>query len=166
MPAFITKDYYFHQAKASGFNARSVYKLQEIDAQLKLIKSNSIILDLGCAPGSWLQYVDQKINYQGAALGVDLSVVDCQFKNNIKCLQENVFNLTTDSIKQHMLELTTNFDKFDIILSDMAPKTCGIRHVDQTKSLDLANKVFDISLNLLKPKGSIIIKIFAGNDIR
>lgn len=165
MSRFITKDYYFHQAKISGFNARSVYKLQEIDAQLKLIKPNSIILDLGCAPGSWLQYVDQKINSQGAALGVDLTIVEHEFKNNIKCLQEDVFNLTDETIAFHMASLNNNFTKFDLILSDMAPKTCGIKHVDQTKSLDLAKKVFSLAIKSLKPKGSMIIKIFAGGEV-
>ena len=165
MSTFNTKDYYFNQAKAQGFNARSVYKLQEMDATLKLIKPNSLILDLGCAPGSWLQYVDQKLNKQGAALGIDLSPVNTTFKNNIKCLQDDVFLLTKDKLADYMSDLTANFTYFDVILSDMAPKTSGIRHLDQTRSYDLAKKVFELSLDLLKPKGSMIIKIFAGGEV-
>ena len=165
MSTFNTKDYYFNQAKAQGFNARSVYKLQEMDATLKLIKPNSIILDLGCSPGSWLQYVDQKINKQGAALGIDLSSVKTSFKNNIKCLQDDVFLLTKDKLDHYMSDLTPNFTYFVVILSDMAPKTSGIRHLDQTRSYELAKKVFELSLDLLKPQGSMIIKIFAGGEV-
>lgn len=165
MPQFNPKDHFFEKAKAQGFKARSVFKLAEIDQSLHLIKENSIILDLGCAPGSWLQYIAKKLSKKGAALGIDLTPVTEKFHERIKTLVDDCFSLTDEKLKNYMMDFGIDFLHFDLILSDMAPKTSGIKHVDQVRSLDLAHKALNIAEQLLKPGGSVVIKVFAGGEV-
>ncbi len=165
MGKFNTKDYYFDKAKAGGFKARSIFKLEEIDASIKIIKADSIILDLGCAPGSWLQYVAQKLGPGGAALGVDLTEVKDKIHKNIKTVQEDCFALTPEKISSLMADLVENFSAFDIVLSDMAPKTTGIKHVDQIRSLNLAEQAFHMAELFLKQGGHVVIKVFGGGEV-
>jgi 23S rRNA (uridine2552-2'-O)-methyltransferase len=161
MSNFITRDYYFEKAKAQGFKARSVFKLQEIDQALKIIKSDSVILDLGCSPGSWLQYIATKIGPKGRALGVDLTPITETFHPNIKTHTGDCFELSDDLLKTYLGEQLS----FDLILSDMAPKTTGIKHVDQIRSLVLAEQAFELALIYLKTAGHVVIKIFNSAEV-
>lgn len=165
MSRFVPKDHYFTQAKAQGFKARSIFKLEEIDKSLNLIKSNSIVLDLGCAPGSWLQYVAQRLQKNGAALGVDLTAVPEKFHARVITVVDDVFALTPEKIADYLKDLCPSFNGFDVILSDMAPKTSGIKHVDQVRSLDLAMKALELADRLLKPQGAVVIKVFASGEV-
>lgn len=165
MSRFIPKDHYFEKAKAQGFVARSVFKLEEIDRSLRLIKPDSIILDLGCAPGSWLQYVANKIGPKGAALGIDLSPINEQFHARIKTVVDDCLLLTDEKLRSHMAGVVDNFASFDVVLSDMAPKTSGIKHVDQFKSFELASMALTIAERFLKPGGHVVIKIFGGGEV-
>jgi 23S rRNA (uridine2552-2'-O)-methyltransferase len=161
MSRFITKDHYFDKAKALGFKARSVFKLSEIDDSLKIIKPNSQILDLGAAPGSWLQYVATKLGPKGQALGVDLTPIEQSFHPAIKTVVDDCFLLTPQKIYEHLGQEIY----FDVVLSDMAPKTTGIKHVDQIRSLSLAESALEISLQVLKNGGHVVIKVFAGAEV-
>ncbi len=165
MTRFNPKDHYFEKAKAQGFKARSIFKLEEIDKNLNLIKPNSIVLDLGCAPGSWLQYVARRLQKQGAALGVDLTPVTEKFHDRIKTITEDCFQLTKEKIAEHLADLCPDFSGFDVILSDMAPKTSGIKHVDQIRSANLVHQALQIARDLLKPGGHVVIKIFASGEV-
>ena len=155
MTNFNIRDYYFEKAKAQGYKARSVYKLSEIDQALKIIKPDYKILDLGCSPGSWLQYVASKLGPKGKALGVDLTPIKDKFHPNIITLQHDCFELSPEILKDFLGE-----SYFDVILSDMAPKTTGIKHVDQIRSLSLAEQAYELSLNWLNPNGHVVIKVF------
>lgn len=159
------KDHYFEKAKAQGFKARSIFKLEEIDQSLKLIKPDSIILDLGSAPGSWLQYVANKLGPKGAALGVDLTAIKDKIHDRVKTVVDDCFLLTDEKIRSYMADLVTDFKQFDVILSDMAPKTSGIKHVDQTRSLQLAEKALSIAEPFLKPGGHVVIKVFGSGEV-
>lgn len=164
MSRFIIKDHYFEKAKSQGFKARSVFKLQEINQSLKLIKPDSIVLDLGSAPGSWLQYMAPMFSNKGAALGIDLTPVSGINHPRIKTVVDDCFLLSSDKIKEYLKDLVSNFDYFDVVLSDMAPKTSGIKHVDQIRSFELTKKALNISLELLRPKGHVVFKIFGSKD--
>ncbi|HXW59977.1 MAG TPA: RlmE family RNA methyltransferase [Myxococcota bacterium] len=161
MSRFITKDHYFIKAKSQGFKARSVFKLSEIDESLKLFKKDSKVLDLGCAPGSWLQYVASKIGPKGLALGVDLTPVTESFHPSIKTVVDDCFLLDHTKIAMHLGQET----RFDVVLSDMAPKTTGIKHVDQIRSFDLAETALNIAEPVLKKGGHVVIKVFAGAEV-
>lgn len=165
MNRFKPKDYYFDKAKAQGFKARSIFKLEEIDKNLKLLKPDFIILDLGCAPGSWLQYVAKGISNKGAALGVDLTPVPEVIHPRIKTVVDDCFLLTHEKIAYYLQDLTPEFAQFDVILSDMAPKTSGIKHVDQIRSFNLAEKALDLAEVFLRPGGHVIIKVFGQKEV-
>ena len=161
MTNFTPRDYYFEKAKAQGFKARSVYKLSEIDESLKIIKADSQILDLGCSPGSWLQYVAGKIGPKGRALGVDLTPLSDIFHPNIKTIEGDCFELSPQIIEKHMGQDM----RFDVVLSDMAPKTTGIKHVDQIRSFMLADQALSLACEWLKPSGHVVIKVFNSAEV-
>lgn len=147
------KDHYFQKAKKEGYVARSVYKLKEIDQKHRLLKAGDRILDLGCAPGSWLQYSLKRIGSKGTAIGIDLSPVTQAFPSNTTIICADVFEeLPDELIKQ----------SFDVILSDMAPKTTGIRTVDAQRSYNLCERVMFLANLYLESKGSLLVKIFQG----
>jgi 23S rRNA (uridine2552-2'-O)-methyltransferase len=165
MTRFIPKDHYFDKAKAQGFKARSIFKLEEIDKSLRLIKSDSVVLDLGCAPGSWLQYLAKRLSKKGAALGVDLTQVNEKLHGRIKTVVDDCFTLTKDKVAHYLTDLCPNFNGLDVVLSDMAPKTSGIKHVDQIRSIELARAALGLAEQLLKPGGHVVIKVFASGEV-
>ena len=157
---FKVHDYYFKKAKEENFLARSVYKLEEINKKYKVLKKNDVVLDLGYYPGSWIQYTSSVIGAQGKILGVDLQEVnkDLAHLKNVSLIQEDVFALTPEKVAALPFQFKL---PFDVVLSDMAPKTSGIRSVDQDRSLDLVQKIFTLLPHFLKKSGNIVIKVFA-----
>ena len=149
------KDHYFHKAKRDGYVARSAYKLEEIDKKHRLLRKGNLVLDLGCSPGSWLQYAAGKVGEQGQVLGVDLQTVKLSLPKNVKVLQADIFEMTVK-------DLEMNGDMVDVILSDMAPKTTGIRDTDAQRSYALNQQVFELSGDLLRPHGTLLVKAFQG----
>jgi 23S rRNA (uridine2552-2'-O)-methyltransferase len=153
------KDHYFKKAKDEGFAARSVYKLQEIDAKYKLIKQGHVLADLGCAPGSWSQWISQKVGAQGKVIGWDITPINLTLKNAV-FYQVNL--LETD-LPQFLASenLPTQVNG---LVSDMAPRTTGIRDVDQARSLELCEVAFQQAKKILKPNGYFICKFFQSGD--
>ena len=149
------KDHYFHKAKRDGYVARSAYKLEEIDKKHRLLRKGNLVLDLGCSPGSWLQYAAGKVGEQGQVLGVDLQTVKLSLPKNVKVLQADIFEMTVK-------DLEMNGDMVDVILSDMAPKTTGIRNTDAQRSYALNQQVLELSGDLLRPHGTLMVKAFQG----
>lgn len=149
------KDHYFHKAKRDGYVARSAYKLEEIDKKHRLLRKGNLVLDLGCSPGSWLQYAAGKVGEQGQVLGVDLQTVKLSLPKNVKVLQADIFEMTVK-------DLEMNGGMVDVILSDMAPKTTGIRDTDAQRSYALNQQVFELSGDLLRPHGTLLVKAFQG----
>ena len=149
------KDHYFHKAKHDGYVARSAYKLEEIDKKHQLLRKGNLVLDLGCSPGSWLQYVSRKVGEKGQVLGVDLEEVKLSLPKNVKVLQADIFEMT-------IKDLELNGGMVDVILSDMAPKTTGIRDTDAQRSFALNQQVLELSGDLLRPHGTLLVKAFQG----
>ena len=156
---FKVKDHYFHKAKKENFLARSVYKLEEIDERFKIISKNDQIIDLGYHPGSWIQYTSEKIGPNGLVIGSDIKEINNKLLNlkNVRLFQKDVFTI------ESMQELGV-VDQFDVVLSDMAPNTTGIRSVDQDRSLNLVEMVFSLLPKFLKPGGNLVIKVFESNN--
>lgn len=149
------KDHYFHKAKKEGFVARSVYKLQEIDQQHHLLKKGNHVLDLGCAPGSWLQYTAKKVGAGGKVVGMDLTPITIHLPHNVTVLQKDVFDYPREAL---------SWQYFDTIISDMAAKTTGIRAVDAQKSYHLCEQALFLAEQYLKPQGNLLVKAFHGED--
>lgn len=153
------KDYYYRKAKEENYAARSVFKLQEIDHRLRIFHPGMKILDLGAAPGSWSQYASEKVGKHGKVMGIDIQP--------IKITLPNALFLTADmreldlgkTMAEHGIE-----PPFDLVLSDMAPKTTGYRLNDQMRSLELCELALDNAERFLKPDGAYICKIFHSEE--
>ncbi|WII71521.1 RlmE family RNA methyltransferase [Bdellovibrio sp. 22V] len=153
------RDHYFKKAKQENFAARSVFKLEEIDKKYKLFKPGQTILDLGASPGSWSQYASRMAGEKGRVLGVDLSPVTVSLKNAV-FIQADLRDLNLEEIfKEHGFE-----PPFDLVLSDMAPKTTGIRLTDQARSMELCELALDVARRFLKKDGHFVCKLFHSDD--
>jgi len=158
MNKFNPQDKYFKMAKEQGFRARSVFKLDGIQERFNLIKPGMKVLDLGAAPGSFLQYISQAVGKNGRAIGVDLQEIK-PFK------EKNIFTFVGDIYDEdRILDILheTRIRNFDLITSDLAPKTTGIASVDGNASLELNLQVLEISTMRLRKGGSVIMKTLSG----
>ncbi len=152
------QDHYFKKAKKENFVARSVFKLEEIDQKFQFFRGGETVLDLGAAPGSWSQYASKKIG-KGRILGVDLTAIAVKLPN-AQFIQADLRSLNLENVFTEF-----GFDRpFDIVMSDMAPKTTGIKFTDQARSMELCQLAFDIAQKFLKPKGHFVAKLFHSDD--
>jgi 23S rRNA (uridine2552-2'-O)-methyltransferase len=160
------EDHLSRKARAEHYPARSVYKLEEIQKRFRIIKPGDRVLDLGCAPGSWLLYSAKKVGNKGAVLGIDLNPVDIKLPDNVKAVQEDIFNiLETRNRKQNEAgSVLSEEAKFNVILSDMAPATTGRKDVDAVRSYELCCIALEIAEKYLIKGGHFACKIFQGNE--
>ncbi len=149
-------DYYSRKARQEGFPARSVYKLEEFDQRFKLLHPGQKVLDLGCAPGGWTLYAAGRVGPRGRVLGLDLEPPVSPFPPQVTILQADLLDAD--------IELVTGEGPFDVVLSDMAPKTIGRREVDQARSLELCRVAWAWAERLLNPGGHFLFKIFQSQD--
>jgi 23S rRNA (uridine2552-2'-O)-methyltransferase len=149
----------FHQkAKKEGFLARAVYKLSEIDDKNELFQPGMRVLDLGCAPGSWLQYARSQVGPTGQLVGIDRAPLG----GNTSGARVEVGDVLTIDVKQ----LLGDIPAFDVVLSDMAPDTSGVRSMDQARSEALFERALDIARQTLAPGGNFVGKLFMGPDFK
>lgn len=145
------EDFYTRKAREEGYPARSVYKLKEIDDKYLLFKEGDRVLDLGCAPGSWLLYISEKVGDSGMVTGIDTQGINIHLKNNIQFFKADIFDLS---------EIKFLMDYYNVIVSDLAPATSGMRDTDAARSLELCEKVFEIAQSHLRRGGTMMCKIF------
>jgi len=137
-------DKFTEKAFSQGYLARSIYKLEDIQKKYRIIKKGSKVLDLGAAPGSWSQYAQN----QGAeVVAIDLHQIKV---DNIKKIKLDIF----DDLIFNIL------GKYDVVLSDLAPNTTGIRKLDSERSYSLTKRALEITKKTLKPNGKFLCKIF------
>jgi 23S rRNA (uridine2552-2'-O)-methyltransferase len=149
----------FHQkAKREGFLARAVYKLQELDDKHKLFRPGDRVLDLGCAPGSWLQYARTKVGDKGVLVGLDRTAL----RNPPSGSRIEVGDVMTIDVAK----LRGDLPAFDVVLSDMAPDTSGVRSLDQARSEALFERALEIAVLVLAPGGNFVGKLFQGPDFK
>lgn len=157
--SFKVKDHYFKKAKQEKFLARSIYKLQEIDQKYKLFRAGQCVLDLGYYPGSWTQYLSKALGEKGSVISVDIQPINTKITglNNVKLFEKDAFEI-------HDPQELNLSEKCHSVLSDMAPKTTGVKSVDQMRSLELVEKVFGILDIFLRPGGHTVVKVFESHD--
>lgn len=160
--AYKPNDHHARRAKKEGFAARSVFKLQEIDAKFHLLERGQRVLDLGCAPGSWSQYAMTRIGTQGKLLGLDLKEVLYQYENAV-FVKADIYETDIPALAAEHGIATP----FDLVISDMAPKTTGYKGVDKAKSAGLCEMALLVAMKdgLLRPGGHFVCKIFDGPDL-
>ena len=151
------EDHYTRQARKDNYPARSVYKLQEMQKRYRLLRPGSRVLDLGCAPGSWLKYAAQAVGPKGSVLGLDLKPVPMALPDNTRVIVADIFDLPGD-----VVDLLG--PKFHCVLSDMAPSTTGHRDVDAARSLNLCESALAVAREYLLEGGVFVCKIFQGPD--
>lgn len=152
-------DHLTQKAKSQGYPARSIYKLEEIQNKFRVIQKGDTVLDLGCAPGSWMLYAAKQTGPAGKVFGIDLKAVDIQLPENIIAVQDNILRLENP-------DFLGQAEGFNLVMSDMAPATTGRKDVDALRSFELCRMALEVALKNLKTNGHFICKIFQGNEFK
>lgn len=153
------RDHYFKRAKAENYPARSVYKLQELDKRFGLFRAGMAVLDLGAAPGSWTLWAAKKVGPTGRVLAADIQDTDTRFAENTIFMKEDVFDRSED-----FETALSSMGPFDMVISDMAPKTTGHRATDQARSMNLCEEALAVACHTLVKGGHFVVKVFQGPD--
>lgn len=154
-----TKDFFYKQAKEKGVVARSYYKLEDVDQKYKLVKKGTRMIDIGAAPGSWIQYAQEKIGDDGFIFAVDLNPLNISTLPTVEFQQKNIFDLQPEQIRQ-------TYGFFDLVVSDVAPRTMGHQIVDHTRSYELCVHVLSIANEVLKQNSKLLCKMYQGEQTK
>lgn len=141
-------------AKKAGFPARSVFKLEEIDRRARIFRQGMRVLDLGAAPGSWAMFAAQRVGPSGHVMAIDLQPLNVALPKNVEFTQADAFAIAEGELGE-----------FDVVLSDMAPNTTGVRFTDQSRSFDLFMRALAVAEKVSKHGGMFVGKIFMGEDL-
>ncbi|MEM9082188.1 MAG: RlmE family RNA methyltransferase [Planctomycetota bacterium] len=158
MPRRVLHDEFFKKAKAEGYASRAAYKLLQIQDKFSIIKAGDRVLDLGCAPGSWLQAAAQITGPEGAVVGIDLQRVRLAMPSHVQHLEADIETVDASDL----MELAGGL--FDVIVSDMGPKTTG--HNDHFLSVRLCDAALGLTMKALKPTGHLAMKVLEGSEYR
>ncbi len=153
------KDQYVKQARQKGWRARSIFKLDQIANQYRLIQPHSRVLDLGCAPGSWCQFVASAVAADNQVLGIDLLAM--QAIDKISFIQGD---FSTPSTRAQILIFFKDH-RADLVLSDMTPNITGIKIKDQARTEQMQNHILNLCVDVLKPGGRLLTKVFEGESM-
>jgi 23S rRNA (uridine2552-2'-O)-methyltransferase len=157
------QDYYFKKAKKEKYPARSVYKLEEAQEKYAILKKGDTVLDLGCHPGSWSLYSAKIVGASGLVVGIDLNRWDKVQQTG----KAKIIALCADIMAPDTISLLAEYaGKYDVVLSDMAPRTTGNKWADQQHSLNLSRQALFLAEQLLKSGGNFYCKVFEGEDFK
>jgi len=152
-------DYYYRKAKVEGYRSRAAYKLKEINKKYNVIRKGDIVVDLGAAPGGWIQVSREIVGDKGLIIGVDINQIERFPWNNVITIQADI---TEKNIVEIIREAIPNGSMVDVVLSDAAPKISGIWDTDHARQIFIAENALKIAKELLKPDGRCVIKVFQG----
>ena len=151
------RDIYVRQSKVDGYRARSAYKLIEMDEKFKIFKGGMLVVDIGAAPGSWSQYAS-KVVKSGKIISIDLKNME-EIKNTIQIKGDFTENNIQQEIKSHLNK------KSDVVMSDMAVNTTGIKNIDSIQTGELCMEAMIFSKEVISERGVFISKIFMGGSL-
>jgi 23S rRNA (uridine2552-2'-O)-methyltransferase len=149
------RDIYVRQSKVDGYRARSAYKLIEIDEKFQIFKGGLSVIDIGAAPGSWSQYVS-KASKSGRLISIDLKKME-PIDNSVQIQGDFTKEKTQEEIKKNII------DKVDVVMSDMAVDTTGIKNIDSIQTGELCKEAMFFAKDLMKENAYFISKIFMGS---
>jgi 23S rRNA (uridine2552-2'-O)-methyltransferase len=152
------REFYYRKAKAENYRSRATYKLVQANEKYGFIKRNDIVVDLGAAPGGWIQAARKMTGKHGFVLGVDLKPIEPFTQEYIRTI---IADLTDADIVQQILSFLPR--KADVVISDAAPNITGVWEVDHARQIDLATKALGIAQCLMHPGGNFFVKVFQGN---
>ena len=153
------KNHYFQRAKQRGFRARSAFKLEELVQRFDLLRPGARVLDLGAAPGGFLQVIARAVGPSGLAVGVDLVPLRPFTEAWVRTA---VVDVLADDAERQVAAVAPG--PYDAVLSDMAPKTTGVRATDEARSIRLADRALELARALGKPGSSVVTKLFMGGE--
>ncbi len=151
------REHYYRMAKRAGYRARSAFKLKQLNRRYKLIWRGDVVVDLGAAPGGWLQVAREEVGGKGFVLGVDLQGIAKLPYENVKTLVADITDASTPELLGNNLPRAA-----DVVLSDVSPKISGVWSVDHARSVELARAALTIAERMLAPGGRSLIKVFQG----
>ncbi len=155
------QDYYFKKAKKDQYPARSVYKLEEVQAKYRFMQRGDSVLDLGCYPGSWTLFAAETVGPKGVVVGVDLQQAD----EPVRPGSAPIHWLCQDITEPELIPLVRRIrPAFKVLISDLAPKTTGNRWADAQQSINLVRRTLALAETLLLDRGHYICKVFQGED--
>ena len=151
------REYYYKKAKEENYRSRATYKLVQANAKYGFIQRNDVVVDLGAAPGGWIQAARKMTGKNGFVLGVDLKPID-------PFTQEYIRTIIADFTEPDIVEQIRSFlpREADVVISDAAPNITGVWEVDHAKQIDLATKALEIAQCILRPSGNFFVKLFEG----
>jgi 23S rRNA (uridine2552-2'-O)-methyltransferase len=152
------RDYYYKKAKAENYRSRATYKLSQAAAKYHFIRKDYVVVDLGAAPGGWIQAARKIVGKKGFVLGVDLKLIAPFPQEYIRTI---VADMTEPETLQQILDFLPR--KADVVLSDASPDISGVWEVDHARQIDLAAQALQIALSILRPSGNFFVKVFEGN---
>ena len=150
------RDLYRRLAKRRGYRSRAAFKLFQLQNKFKVINRGNRVLDLGCAPGGWLQVASRSVGREGIVVGID--------KRPVRGMPDNVRTIEADVFDEGIIEKIREAacSDFDVILSDLSPDVSGIWELDSIRQIDLCERALYIARNALRKKGRMVIKVFQG----
>jgi 23S rRNA (uridine2552-2'-O)-methyltransferase len=146
------------EARAKGYPARSVFKLQEIDRRMRLLRAGQNVLDLGAAPGSWSLYASERVGPTGHVYAIDIKPILQAFGANVHVLEGDALSLESEVLAAHA--------PYDVVMSDMAPNTSGSKFQDQARSTELFLRALEVAVEFGKPGSHFTAKIFMSGDYK
>ena len=155
------KDDYYNRSKQQGYRSRASYKLKQLDEEADLFEPGDTVVDLGAAPGGWLQVAAEEVGEHGTVVGVDLQRIDGFDEHDVETIRGDM----TQERTRHYLREAIGERGADVVISDMAPNMTGEYALDHARSVHLARQAFDVAEELLAPGGDFVVKVFQGEDL-
>ena len=159
--AYKRKDAFYERAKQAGYRSRAAYKLAELDDRYRLMRRGDRVLDLGAWPGGWLQVAAARCGREGTIIGVDTATIDPLGLVNVRTIAASVLD---PAFERHLAAVAP--DRFDVLLSDLAPKLTGVRATDEARARELAEAALTVAERILRPGGRMLMKLFMGEETR
>ncbi len=157
------KDHYYNKSKQEGYRSRSAYKLKQLDDEYSVLNQGNTVVDLGAAPGGWMQVAAQAVGPQGRVVGVDFQRIKAL--DDVETPVETVKgDMTDDETKEQVREVVGGH--VDVVVSDMAPNMTGEYNLDHARSVHLARQALETAKDLLGEGGNFVVKVFEGPDMK
>ncbi|MFB0502151.1 MAG: RlmE family RNA methyltransferase [Candidatus Bathyarchaeia archaeon] len=152
------REYYYRKAKEEKFRSRAAYKLLQAVEKRRFIKPGDVVVDLGAAPGGWIQASRKIVGSRGFVLGVDLKFIQPIDQSNVRTL---IGDVTDPQMVEQIREFLPR--PADAVISDVSPSISGIWELDHARQIDLARQSLRIATSVLRPKGNFFVKVFQGD---
>jgi 23S rRNA (uridine2552-2'-O)-methyltransferase len=159
--AYNPHDSYYKRAKQEGYRSRAAYKLLELQQRFRLMKPGNLVVDLGAAPGGWLQIAAKLVGPTGKVIGVDLQPIDAFREPNIILLRDDIASPESPNKLAELLQ-----GKPHCVLSDLSPRLSGIRDADTARCLELNRTALRLATALLRPGGTFLVKSFLNDELQ